>query len=150
MALFLLAGIHYDNVTTDDDALGIIVRQKGLNFSPGNEWNYTNSDYLLLSQIVKRVSGKTLKDFAAENIFQPLGMMHSQFRSDHTSLISNRALAYEQGEDGAYKLSVSYAEENGDGMVHTSVEDLQSGTRISIQQKSAARIFWRNYKSRES
>jgi len=150
VSLFLLAGIHYDNVTTDDDALGIIVRQKGLNFSPGNEWNYTNSDYLLLSQIVKRVSGKTLKDFAAENIFQPLGMMHSQFRSDHTSLISNRALAYEQGEDGAYKLSVSYAEENGDGMVHTSVEDLQSGTRISIQQKSAARIFWRNYKSRES
>jgi len=125
VSLFLLAGIHYDNVTTDDDALGIIVRQKGLNFSPGTEWNYTGSGYLLLSQIVKRVSGKTLKDFAAENIFQPLGMMHSQFRSDHTSLIPNRALAYEQGEDGAYKLSVSYAEENGDGMVHTSVEDLQ-------------------------
>jgi Beta-lactamase len=101
------------------------VRQKGLNFSPGTEWNYTGSGYLLLSQIVKRVSGKTLKDFAAENIFQPLGMMHSQFRSDHTFLIPNRALAYEQGEDGAYKLSVSYAEENGDGMVHTSVEDLQ-------------------------
>jgi len=125
VSLFLLAGIHYDNVTTDDDALGIIVRQKGLNFSPGSDWKYTGSGYLLLSLIVRRVSGKTLKDFAAENIFQPLGMMHSQFRNDHTLLIANRAPAYEQGENGAYKLSVSYAEENGDGMVHTTVEDLQ-------------------------
>lgn len=125
VSLFLLSGIHYDNVTTDDDALGIIVRQKGLNFPPGSDWKYTGSGYLLLSLIVKRVSGKTLKDFAAKNIFQPLGMMHTQFRNDHTSLIPNRALAYEQGEDGTYKLSVSYGEENGDGMVHTSVEDLQ-------------------------
>jgi CubicO group peptidase (beta-lactamase class C family) len=124
VSLFLLAGIHYDNVTTDDDALGIIVRQKGLNFSPGSDWKYTGSGYLLLSLIVKRLSGKTLKDFAAENIFQPLGMVHTQFRNDHTSLIPNRALAYEPGEGGAYKLSVSYAEQNGDGMVHTSVEDL--------------------------
>src|SRR5882724_9750937 len=125
VSLFLLAGIHYDNVTTDDDALAIIVRQKGLNFSPGSDWKYTGSGYLLLSLIVKRVSGKTLKDFAAENIFQPLGMVHSQFRNDHTSLIPNRALAYEQSENGAFKLSVSYAEENGDGMVHTTIEDLQ-------------------------
>src|SRR5262249_16859065 len=113
-SLFLLAGIHNDNVTTDDDALGIIVRQKGLNFSPGSEWKYTGSGYLLLSVIVKRLTGKTLKDFTAENIFQPLGMSHSQFRNDHTSLIPNRALAYERDKDGAYKLSVSYGDENGD------------------------------------
>jgi CubicO group peptidase (beta-lactamase class C family) len=93
VSLFLLAGIHYGNVTTDDDALGIIVRQKGLNFSPGSDWKYTGSGYLLLSLVVKRVSGKTLKDFAAGNIFQPLGMMHSKFRNDHTSLIPNRAPA---------------------------------------------------------
>ena len=125
VSLFLLAGIHYDNVMTDDDALGIIVRQKGLNFSPGSEWEYTGSGYLLLSVIVKRVTGKTLKDFTTENILRSLGMVHTQFRNDHTSLIPNRALAYELGENGAYKLSVSYAEENGDGMVHTSVGDLQ-------------------------
>jgi CubicO group peptidase (beta-lactamase class C family) len=125
VSLLLLAGNHYDNVTTDDDAFGIILRQRGLNFSPGTEWKYTGSGYLLLSVIVKRLSGKTLKDFTAENIFQPLGMSHSQFRNDHTSLIPNRALAYERDENGAYKLSVSYGEENGDGMVHTSIEDLQ-------------------------
>jgi CubicO group peptidase (beta-lactamase class C family) len=125
VSLFLLAGIHFDSVTNDDDALGIIVRQKGLNFDPGSEWKYTGSGYLLLSLIVKRVSGRTLKDFAAENIFQPLGMTHTQFRNDHTALIPNRALAYEKDQNGGYRLSVSYAEQNGDGMVHTSIEDLQ-------------------------
>ena len=74
---------------------------------------------------MKRVSGKTLKDFAAENLFQPLGMEHSQFRNDHTALIPNRALAYEPRKNGGYKLSVSYGEENGDGMVNTTVPDLQ-------------------------
>ena len=52
-------------------------------------------------------------------------MTHTQYRDDHTSLIPNRALAYEAAENGSYKLSVSYGEETGDGMVHTSIEDLQ-------------------------
>ncbi len=125
VSLFTLAGINNDSVTTDNDALGIILRQKGLNFPPGSAWQYSNSGYFLLSLIVQRVSGKTLKDFAAEQIFQPLGMVHSQYRNDHTSLIPHRALAYDRGENGSYKLSVSYAETTGDGMVHTSIEDLQ-------------------------
>jgi CubicO group peptidase (beta-lactamase class C family) len=123
--LFLLAGLNPDNVTTDDDALTIIARQKALDFPPGSEWLYSGSGYFLLSLIVKRASGKTLKEFATENIFQPLGMTHTLYRDDHTSLIPNRALAYEAAENGSYKLSVSYGEETGDGMVHTSIEDLQ-------------------------
>ena len=122
---FLLSGINIDNVTTDSDAFGVIARQKALNFSPGSDWQYSNSGYFLLSLVVKQVSGKSLKDFAAENIFQPLGMAHSQYRNDHTSLIPHRAMAYDPGENGGYKLSVSYAEETGDGMVQTSIADLQ-------------------------
>lgn len=125
VSLLTLAGVHYDNVTDDNDALGIIVQQKGLNFSPGSDWQYCNSGYFLLSLVVKRVSGKTLKDFAAENIFRPLRMANTEYRNDHTSLIPNRVLAYEPAENGRYRLSVSYAEQNGDGMVHTSIEDLQ-------------------------
>jgi len=123
--LFGLAAIHNDNVTTDDDALGLIVRQKNLNFVPGSNWQYSNSGYTLLSQIIKRVSGKNLKDFAAEKIFQPLGMLHTQFRNDHTLLIPHRALAYDAGESEGYKLNVSYGEESGDGMLCTTIEDLQ-------------------------
>src|SRR6266851_4653433 len=100
LTLFDLAGVNTDSVTTDDDALAIIARQKALNFEPGSEWLYSNSGFFLLSVIVKRVSGKTLREFAAENIFTPLEMTHTVFRDEHTQLVPNRALAYEAKENG--------------------------------------------------
>src|SRR5258708_13024187 len=120
-----VAGIHIDGVTTDEDALQIISRQKPLNFAPGSDWLSSTTGFFLLSVIVKRVSGKTLREFAGENIFTPLAMTHTQFRDDHTSLIADRALAYDAKEKSAgYRLNVSYFEQTGDGAVHTSVEDL--------------------------
>ena len=125
LTLMELAGVNTDSVTTDGDALEMIFRQKAPNFAPGSEWLYSNTGFFLLSVIVKRVSGKTLREFAAENIFAPLAMTHSQYRDDHTSLIPNRAMAYEAKEKGGgYSLNVSYFEQTGDGAVHTSVEDL--------------------------
>ena len=124
LGLLVLSGISIDSVTTDADALALITRQKGLNFAPGTEWSYSNTGFFLLSVIVKRVSGMTLREFAAHNIFQPLGMAHTLFRDDHTLLLPNRALAYDPAEKGGYKLDVSYYEQLGDGAVHTSVEDL--------------------------
>src|SRR5216684_9118175 len=125
LTLMELAGITTDSVTTDEDALQMILRQKALNFAPGSEWLYSNTGFFLLSVVVKRVSGKTLREFAGENIFAPLEMTHTQYRDDHTSLITNRAMAYDAKEKGGgYSLNVSYFEQTGDGAVHTSVEDL--------------------------
>jgi CubicO group peptidase (beta-lactamase class C family) len=125
LTLFALAGVNIDNVTSDDDALAIIARQRALNFEPGSEWLYSNSGFFILSVIVKRASGKTLREFAAENIFEPLQMKQTVFRNQHTQLVANRAMAYEPSEAGTdYALNVSYFEQTGDGAVHTSVEDL--------------------------
>src|SRR5712675_2502127 len=125
LALFELAGMNIDSVTTDQDALAILARQKGLNFEPGSDWLYSNSGFFLLSVIVKRASGKTLREFATENIFEPLQMKQTIFRDEHTLLLANRALAYDPKDAGAgYTLDVSYFEQTGDGAVHTSVEDL--------------------------
>jgi CubicO group peptidase (beta-lactamase class C family) len=125
LTLFDLAGVNTDSVTTDDDALAIIARQKAPNFEPGSEWLYSNSGFFLLSVIVKRASGKTLRDFAAENIFEPLQMNQTVIRNDHTQLVPGRALAYNPNEAGTgFTLGVSYFEQTGDGALHTSVEDL--------------------------
>ena len=117
--------MNVDSVTTDEDALALITRQKGLNFAPGSEYLYSNTGFFLMSVIVQRVSGKTLREFAAENIFSPLQMTHTQFRDNHRSMVPERAMAYDENEkkDG-FTLNVSYFEQTGDGAVHTSVEDL--------------------------
>src|SRR5215831_17943972 len=123
--LFDLAGVPEQNLTNDQDALDLIVRQKALNFAPGEEWDYSNTGFFLLSQVVKRVTGKTLRDFDQENIFTPLGMSSTQIFNDHTQIIPHRATGYRYGDEKkSFGVEMSNFEQTGDGSVQTSVEDL--------------------------
>ncbi len=124
--LFDLAGVPEQNLTNDQDAVDLIVRQKALNFNPGDEWDYSNTGFFLLSQVVKRVTGKTLRDFDQENIFTPLGMTSTQIFNDHVLVIPHRATGYSyNGERRSFGVEMSNFEQTGDGSVQTSVEDLQ-------------------------
>ena len=124
--LFDLAGIPEQNLTNDQDAVDLIVRQKALNFTPGDEWDYSNTGFFLLSQVVKRVTGKTLRDFGQENMFIPLGMKSTQIFNDHTLIIPHRATGYSYDDERkAFGVEMSNFEQTGDGSVQTSVEDLQ-------------------------
>ncbi|HVP89824.1 MAG TPA: serine hydrolase [Terriglobales bacterium] len=125
-ALLELAGFRGDSdCPTVAEALDVICRQKKLNYAPGAEYSYTNTGYFLLSQIVERVSGKSLNAFAQERIFKPLGMAHTIYQDDHTQVIPKRATGYEPAPDGrGYKIDMSNWDETGDGNVYTSVEDL--------------------------
>jgi CubicO group peptidase (beta-lactamase class C family) len=124
LGLFWLRGIETEDLTTDEDALEVIVRQETLNFEPGSEYLYSNSGYFLLSQIVKRVSGKTLSEFAEERIFAPLSMRHSRFHGDHRRIVPRRATGYDEGENGDFVIDMSDYEQTGDGAVYTTIEDL--------------------------
>jgi len=122
--LLVLAGFRSESDCPNvDEALQLVFRQKRLNTPTGDEYSYTNTGYFLLGQIVEKVSGKTLNQFAQEHIFQPLGMTHTLYQDDHRQVIKNRATGYEQTEKG-YKLNMSNWDETGDGNVYTSVEDL--------------------------
>jgi CubicO group peptidase (beta-lactamase class C family) len=142
LTLFDIAGVNVDSVTTDEDAMALITRQKGLNFAPSSEYLYSNTGFFLLSVIVQRVSGKTLREFAAENIFSPLQMTHTQYRDDHRSLVPERAMAYDENEkkDG-FTLNVSYFEQTGDGAVHTTVEDLLKWDENFYSGQVGGKIF---------
>ena len=50
-----------------------------LQFAPGERWAYTQTNYVLLAQIVERISGLTLEEFMAERLFRPLGMVDTFF-----------------------------------------------------------------------
>jgi len=121
--LLSFSGFREEDLTTDADALQIIARQKALNFQPGEEYLYSNSGFFLLSVIVKRASGQSLRDFAQNRIFGPLGMRHTQYNDRHTRIIANRATGYVP-ESGGFGISMSDWEQTGDGAVLTSVEDL--------------------------
>jgi CubicO group peptidase (beta-lactamase class C family) len=124
LTLWGLAGENIEDIHSADDALQMIARQKALNFEPGDEYLYSNSGYFLLSVIVERATGKSLREFAQQNIFEPLGMKHTHFHDDYTHPIKNRAIGHFRGPDGTIALNMSNFSQVGSGGLYTSVGDL--------------------------
>ena len=124
LTLMPMASLRIEDVYSDDDFLGLLARQKELNFRPGEQFLYSNSGYVLLAIIVKRASGKSLAQFAEENIFKPLGMNSTRFRDDRTIIVKNRATGYSSRPSGGFSTVVSNFDRVGDGGLLSSVEDL--------------------------
>ncbi len=125
LTLWYLAGVDDADYTTEAEALDVIARQRVLNFAPGEQRLYSNSGFFLASVLVERVAGESLAQFAEGKIFRPLGMRHTRFNNDHTSIVPGRATGYARRDGGGYSTSMSDFEQIGDGGVLTSVEDLQ-------------------------
>lgn len=79
---------------TDAEVLELLARQKALNFEPGQRYLYSNSGYFLLSEIVERATGLSLREFADRHIFTPLGMRYSHFHDRPDHIVRNRATGY--------------------------------------------------------
>jgi CubicO group peptidase (beta-lactamase class C family) len=97
------------------------VKDRPLEFAPGERWSYSNSGYALLGYLIEVISGRSYAEFVEENIFVPLGMSDSGY--DHNLAVLARGYTGE-GEgwrDGDYvDASVPYAA----GALYSTVEDL--------------------------
>jgi hypothetical protein len=78
----------------------------------------------LLGEIIKRVSGLSLRAFANEAIFVPLGMKNTHFHDDFSEIVEKRAVGYSPKDGGGYRIDMSLFDAVGDGGVYTTVEDL--------------------------
>ena len=104
-----ISGWRLDDVITTGQILGLMARQRELNFEPGSEYLYSNMGYTLMAQIVEAASGMSFVDFTASRIFQPLGMDRTHFHDDHRHMVPNRAYSY---------APVSAADDAGDEAAH--------------------------------
>ena len=121
--LILARGRFEEERITQADMMDAVVRQKALNSLPGTEYLYTNTGYALLAVTVGRVAGKSLRDFAAERIFAPLGMSHTSFRDDVTAIIPGSASGYDARGNG-WRSSVPNYDAYGPTNLMTTVGDL--------------------------
>lgn len=102
---FLLEGLappRGDGGERNDAIVKILARARGLNFTPGTQFQYNNGGYTLLAKIVKQVSGQSFRSFTDANIFKPLGMTHTHFHDDPTMIVPNRASGYHQDARGLH------------------------------------------------
>lgn len=134
--LISLAGLDPKEIESSADILKLIARQKGLNNVPGAEWIYSNSNYFLLAEVIQRATKKSLAQFAAENIFQPLGMVHTLFYDDNTLVVPNRVAAYDLGKDDNFLVdwSTTYRLVGGGGLM-SNLHDLRLWDRNFYSNK---------------
>ena len=123
--LLYLSGHDVGDSNSPEDIFKIVVRQRGLNNVPGDEWIYSNTNYFLLGIVVKRATKKSLSEFAVENMFQPLAMSHTLFYDDHTLVVPGRVAAYDSPPHDGFHVdwSTTYEVVGGGGLMST-VDDL--------------------------
>jgi CubicO group peptidase (beta-lactamase class C family) len=123
--LLYLSGHDTADFNSPEEIFKIVVRQKGLNNIPGEEWIYSNTNYFLLGMVVKRTTKKSLSEFAAENMFQPLGMSHTLFYDDHTLVVPGRVAAYDSSPHDSFRVdwSTTFAIVGSGGLMST-IDDL--------------------------
>ncbi|HEX8289075.1 MAG TPA: serine hydrolase [Pyrinomonadaceae bacterium] len=134
-ALVLFGGLGADNAYSDKEILNMLARQKNISFKPGSKYQYSNSNYHLLGIIVARVSGKSLRAFAEENIFKPLGMKNTLYFDNRFEVVKNRATGYNVGPDKSIRARSSLFDLVGGGGVLTTVEDLYLWTENYYEPK---------------
>ena len=134
LTLMYLKGRSYLDHTEVNEVYNLIKSQSELNFSPGDRYLYSNSCYFMLALIIEKASGKSLREFAQNNIFEPLGMKSSLFYDDITDLIKNRAFSYEKSATEFNNL-VSRFDLVGSSGLYSTVEDLSLWDQNFYQNK---------------
>ncbi len=111
------------NQIVDKDVFELLKQQDSTIFKPNKKYKYSNSGYVVLSQIVEKNSGMSFKDFMDKEIFEPLQMNNSTVYLKDLE-IKNRAYGY-KFNDTIYELKDQYgwSAVQGDGGIYSSVND---------------------------
>lgn len=125
---------------TELDAFRVLSRQEKLRFTPGERFEYSDSAYVVLAQIIERVTGERYAEFLKERIFDPLGMKDTMVLDERKQKVPRLALAYERSADG-WK-DITYSPENsiyGEDGIYSTVNDLYKWDQALYTERLVSR-----------
>ena len=121
--LVKISGHSLETKITGDFIYQLATSQEQLNFPPGEEFSYSNTNYFLLAQIVEKVTRKSFPKWMKENIFDPLHMDNTRFEENNGGIIPNLASSYAR-VNGEYHRSVSNLISNGSSSLYSTLDDM--------------------------
>jgi CubicO group peptidase (beta-lactamase class C family) len=122
--LVYYCGYDQDDHFTLDEDMELLKQQKELLFEPGSKWSYCNANYLLLTQVVEKITGVTFQEWTKRNIFEPLGMKNSFFMKNSSQLIIGKVEPYKKVKDELVHDSGPWVNSVGMGYLFTNIEDM--------------------------
>lgn len=124
---------------SNEDALAVLLSQQELNFSPGSDYLYSNSNYVLLAEIIAQVTEEGYDDWS-RRVFSEMGMSQTSFEGDYMRVLPERARPYANW--GEWKEYPAIFNVMGDGNLYSSLEDqitwekmIQNGKSKGISQE---------------
>ncbi len=100
-----------------------MIKNKPLEFMPGEEHRYSSSPYILLSAIIEKISGISHGEYIKERIFRPLYLEHTGVE-DCRSIIKNLASGYSVCKEQIHAEYVDMTLHLSAGAMYSTVEDL--------------------------
>ncbi|WP_298539951.1 serine hydrolase domain-containing protein [uncultured Aquimarina sp.] len=134
LQLLGLKGYTADDMINQHIVDEIIFRQEELNFKPGDEYNYSNSGFILLAKVIEKVSGKSFSQYIKDNIFDPLEMHDSFVMDDYQKIVKNKASSYEKSNDEFVFAPSNYSYVGASG-IYTTIEDFSKWATNFTQMK---------------
>jgi len=118
------------------DAMITLFKNKPYDFSPGTQWNYSNSGYYLLGVIVEKVSGKKFTDYLQQEVINKAGLKNTSMdRLD--SVLAFRAKGYAKNRTGGFNQAMFISMEGpySAGAMFSTPEDLVTWTKALHENK---------------
>jgi len=131
--LFGLAGWRDGDAIYNDDVFRYLVKQVDLNFEPGSEYMYSNSNYILLAKIIERVAQQDFKTWMSQNIFQKLNLNSTFIEEDYTKILSQTANSYSQFGPSSFSFIENTDFSYGASNVYTTAADLLTWSKNFCQ-----------------
>jgi CubicO group peptidase (beta-lactamase class C family) len=125
---------------TAAEVLQILSRQEKLRFTPGDKFEYSDSAYVVLGQIVERLTGERYAEFLKETIFDPLGMHDTLVVDERKQKVPRLALGYAK-RDGKWR-DVTYSPENavyGEDGIYSTINDLYKWDQALYTERLVSR-----------
>ena len=126
---------------SNKDGLKHICIKKSLDHQPNENHYYSNSNYLLLTEIIERISKISFAQYAMEKIFTPLKMYNSFINDNSKKNIKNRAVCYDLGIDNEYYNCQSNNDDVGAKGVVTTLNDLYLWNQNFYNHKVGGKKF---------
>jgi len=120
--LMPMTGWKGEDMLRREEIIEMLKRQEELQAAPGEEYNYNNSAFILLAEIVERISGQSFPEFMEDNVFGPLDMNSSLVRTNPAVIIPGASQGYVADSAGYHEAGDLYAA-YGAGGIYTTLED---------------------------